>query len=142
MAQRIVIDANATLGLFLKLPYSAQIDYHMQAWQVADAQLFVPVLWEYECMTGVRRAVIQKLISPQRGEQIMAGLLALNLQRVTPTLDLHRSAFNWAARIGQAKVYDAHYVAVAESLSAEFWTADQRLANALHGLGVVWVQQI
>jgi predicted nucleic acid-binding protein len=66
-------------------------------------------------------------------------LMALEFQRIAPTLTLHQSALLWAERLGQSKVYDAQYVALAESLSAEFWTADQRLVNSLRSLGVAWV---
>lgn len=142
MARRIVIDASATLGLFLRLPYSPAVDRWMQAWRAEEAKLFVPTLWEYECLTGLRRAVTLKLISTQEAERMVEDLLRLEFRRTAPTLELHRSALYWAGRIGQSKVYDAQYLALAESLEAEFWTADQRLVRALQDLGVDWVHGI
>ncbi len=139
MAQRIIIDANATLALFLRLPYSEKVDRQMQAWQAQQARLAVPTLWEYECLTGLRRAVTLQLISEKDAGGMIEDLFALEFQRIAPTLELHRLAMQWAGRINQSKVYDAQYLALAESLSAEFWTADQRLANSLLGLGVNWV---
>jgi len=140
MAKPIVIDANVTLGLILRLPYSEKVDRWMQTWQTEEAHLVVPTLWEYECLSGLRRALALKIISPTDLERMAVDLLALEFQRVAPTLELHQSALTWAERLGQAKVYDAHYVALAESLSAELWTVDQRLFNSLKGLGVDWVQ--
>ncbi|MGE5222143.1 MAG: type II toxin-antitoxin system VapC family toxin [Omnitrophica WOR_2 bacterium] len=142
MAQRYVIDANATLGLFLRLPYSNKVDHWMQEWRKEDASLVVPILWEYECLTGLRRAVTLKLITSDEAEQMVEDLLALDIQRVVPTLELHLSALFWAERISQSKVYDAQYLALAENLSAEFWTADQRLFHTLRGMGVDWVHSI
>jgi predicted nucleic acid-binding protein len=142
MGQRYVIDANATLGLFLRLPYSEKIDQWMQAWQLEEAHLLVPTLWEYECLTGLRRAVTLKLISLQESKQMVTDLLAMEFQRVPPTLVLHQSALLWAEKIGQSKVYDAQYLALSESLSAEFWTADLRLFHTLQGLGVNWVHSL
>lgn len=142
MARQYVIDANATLGLFLRLPYSQEVDHWLQAWQAEEARLVVPTLWEYECLTGLRRAVALKLISTQEAERMASDLLALEFQRVAPTLELHQSALLWAERIGQTKVYDAHYLALAENLSAEFWTADRRLFHALQGLGVNWAHSV
>ena len=142
MAQRYVIDANATLGLFLRLPYSKTVDQWMQAWQVEEAGLVVPTLWEYECLTGLRRAATLKLISSKDAERMVEDLLALEFQRVAPTLELHQAALLWAERVGQSKAYDAQYLALAESLSAEFWTADRRLFHALQGLGVNWVHTV
>lgn len=55
---------------------------------------------------------------------------------------MHRAALLWAERIGQSKVFDAQYLALAESLSAKFRTADQRLFHSLQALGVNWVHAI
>ena len=49
---------------------------------------------------------------------------------------------HWAERIGQSKVYDSQYLALAESIAADFWTADQRLYHSLQGLGVTWVHSL
>lgn len=142
MAQQLVIDANASLSLFLKLPYSEQMDQRMQEWHAKEARIFAPALWEYECITGLRRATALKLIDAEETNRIAEGLLGLEFQRVAPTLELHLAALHWAERIGQSKVYDAQYLALAESLPAEFWTADQRLFHTLQGLGVSWVHLI
>jgi hypothetical protein len=50
VGKTIVIDANATLGMFLRLPYSDKVDRWMEAWQIEEAHLVVPILWEYECL--------------------------------------------------------------------------------------------
>ena len=140
MAQTLVIDANTILGLFLKLPYSEKVDRWMQVWQKEEAHLVVPILWEYECVSGLRRAVALKLITNQNAERMASDLLALEIQRILPDQALHLAALHWSERLGQSKIYDAHYVALAESLSAEFWTVDQRLYNSLRSLGVDWVR--
>jgi predicted nucleic acid-binding protein len=99
-------------------------------------------LWEYECLTGLRRALTLKLISSNDAERMVEGLLALEFHRVAPTLELHLSALLWAERIGQSKIYDAQYLALAENLSAKFWTADQGLFHTLQEAGVDWVYLI
>jgi predicted nucleic acid-binding protein len=50
-----------------------------------------------------------------------------------------RSAFDWATRLHQKAAYDGFYLAAAEQLGAEFWTADKALANNAGQLGVSWV---
>ena len=142
MGSKVVIDANVTLGLFLRLPFSNTMDQWMKAWQEEDAHLVVPFLWEYECVSGLRRAASLKLISTEEAEHMMEDLLALEFQRIPPSLELHKSALKWAERIGQAKVYDAHYLALAEILSAEFWTVDLRLFHSLQGQGIKWVHSL
>lgn len=142
MARRIVIDANVTLGLFLNLPYSRQADKKISEWHFEESKLYVPVLWEYECITGIRRALSINIISDEEAQQIVHGLFALEIQRIHPTRFLHLSALLWAERIGQSKAYDSHYLAGAESLSAEFWTSDQRLYNSVKALGIDWINLI
>ena len=136
MGKPIVIDANVALGLVLRLPYSEKVDRWMQDWQLEEAHLVVPTLWEYECLSGLRRAVAVRMISSNDAERIAADLLLLDFQRMPPNLALHQSALRWADRLGQSKAYDAQYVALAESLSAEFWTVDQHLSHSLQSLGV------
>jgi len=40
-----------------------------------------------------------------------------------------------------AAVYDAHYLALAERLGAEMWTADRRLCQAV-GAALPWVRLV
>jgi predicted nucleic acid-binding protein len=142
MAQRVVIDANVTLGLVLSLPYSLQVDRQMQIWRSDETRIIVPTLWEYECLTGLRRAAATRLISASNAWQIAKVLFSLGFERVPPNLELHESALQWADRLSQSKAYDAQYLALAESRLAEFWTADKRLFHTLQGLDVQWAHAI
>ncbi len=40
--------------------------------------------------------------------------------------DLHRRAMELAQELGQGAAYDSHYLALAEILDCEMWTADER----------------
>jgi predicted nucleic acid-binding protein len=141
MARRIVIDAKVTLGLFLKLPYSRQVDKKISEGYAEESKLFAPVFWDYESITGVRARSINIISNPEV-TRIVNGLLGLELQRIQPTQELHLSALLWADRIGHSKAYDSHYLAGAESFSAEFWTADQRLYKSVRALGTDWINLV
>ena len=67
----------------------------------------------------------------------MAQLTVLSLDK-----PLYHAALDWADKLRQSKAYDAAYLALAESLNAEFWTADQRLVNATRALNIDWVKWI
>ncbi len=43
--------------------------------------------------------------------------------------DLHRRALDLAQRFSLPATYDAHYLALAEHLGGEFWTADGKLSS-------------
>lgn len=51
---------------------------------------------------------------------------------------LHVEAVLMARRLGLAAAYDAHYLALAERLGAEFWTGDANLVRKLGG-ALPWV---
>ena len=56
------------------------------------------------------------------------------------TLELHRNSLEWANLIGQTVAYDSAYLALAEKLELEFWTADRTLAEGARASGAPWVK--
>ena len=48
-------------------------------------------------------------------------------------------ALRWATRLNQRPAYDAFYLAVAQRLDAELWTADRRLCHNARQAGADWV---
>lgn len=136
---KVVIDANISLALALPLPYSGGAVARMQAWQREQAELLVPTLWEYEVVTGLRRACFQGMIKPEESSTIFGEILNMNIEVVPPTFERHQRALLWAERFGQSKVYDTQYLALAELTGAEFWTADKRLAQRSSQYDLDWV---
>ncbi len=136
------MDANLTLGLFLSLPYSSYAERVFYNWWESRKELYVPLLWEYECVSGLRRAVVVGQLTPAEAQEILLDILKLKPQTVAPTSELHQLALVWAERLRQNKAYDAHYVALAENLGAELWSADRRLVDNLNSLGVVWAHWV
>ena len=137
-----VIDANLALALFLRLQYTEQAYRLMDHLRKRQSALSAPVLWEYECLSGFHRAVRLGVLRPQEAVEYMNDLLALDIERVVPSVESHQSALRWAERLGQSKAYDAQYVALAEHLGAELWSADQRLINALKEQGITWAHWV
>jgi predicted nucleic acid-binding protein len=45
---------------------------------------------------------------------------------------LSERALELAVRFSRPAAYNAHYLALAEYLQCPFWTADERLCNAIH----------
>ena len=58
---------------------------------------------------------------------------------IQPDNTLVELAYDWTRRLDRIAAYDSFYLALTESLSAEFWTADQRLVNAVD---LPWVHYI
>ena len=49
---------------------------------------------------------------------------------IPPDALLAQAAFEWTLRLNRAAAYDRFYLALAETLGCELWTADTRLRNA------------
>jgi len=77
-----------------------------------------------------------------QGRAALEDIFALQVQILPITEAIGRSAFDWAERLNQARAYDALYLALAESLPAELWTADRRLVDRARQIGVTWVRWI
>jgi predicted nucleic acid-binding protein len=138
----LVIDANLVAALVLPLPYSEQTVYKITAWKQSGTDLRAPLLLEYEVAAILRKAVVTGWLTTDVATEAMRKILNLNVQCVVPTPELHEQALRWAERLGHSKTYDAHYLALAEQLGSEFWTADQRLVNGAQQSGATWVYWI
>lgn len=74
---------------------------------------------------------IAELLSPELAIELIS------------TLPLYRRAFQMASATRQSAIYDSLYLALAESLGGELWTADRnfhRAASAEFG-NVRWLRQ-
>ena len=114
----------------------------MEGWRRDSARLCAPLLWEYELATAVCKAVALGMFDQQQATAAMESLLGLQVERVSPDLAMHTAALFWADKLGQVVAYDAQYLALAERLGADFWTADRRLSRRAGEAGANWVHCI
>jgi predicted nucleic acid-binding protein len=92
----------------------------------AAGDLAAPDLVDVETMAVLRKRWIAGSISDARFAAAVEDLAALEVDRY-PALQFLRRAFELRANV---TAYDAVYVALAEVLGCELWTADRRLASA------------
>jgi predicted nucleic acid-binding protein len=137
-----VIDSNLIAAVVLPLPYSDQATRKIIAWKRAGTELLAPVLLEYEIAAILRKAVVARWLTTDLAVEAVGKVLALNVQCLAPTADLHERALRWADRLGHSKAYDAQYLALAEQEGIELWTADRRLANGAQRAGAHWAHWI
>ncbi len=138
----VVIDANLAVALAIALPYSERAVTLMADWARERVCVYAPLLWEYEVVSALRKAVALGLLPVDEAPYTLERLWALGVQPVPPGPDLHRQALAWAERLGQTVAYDAQYLALAEGLGAVLWTADRRLSRRAADLGISWVRYI
>jgi predicted nucleic acid-binding protein len=142
MAQQIVIDANLCVALVIPLPYSEAAAKQWLFWETNRVQIYAPLLWEYEIVSALRKAIALRLISKKEVEKAFQRIWVLGVEHITPDPDLHRSALLWAERANQTVAYDSQYLALAEALQADFWTADRRLFDSLKNKKLAWLRWI
>jgi predicted nucleic acid-binding protein len=132
----LVLDACFTLRLLLPGPAQELYLDKVNSWQQENLILCAPALWLYEITSALNKAVYLQELTEREGREALGLALKLGVQLVPPDAELAGLAFDWTLRMNQAAAYDSFYLALAEGLECELWTADQRLANAA---AVPWV---
>jgi predicted nucleic acid-binding protein len=132
MTISLVVDASFTLKLILPNPQQAHCQSLMREWEQDGHSLYAPTLWLYEITSGFSKAVYFDLLTEAEGHKALRLAQQLNVQLIHPDDNQVRLAYEWTRRLRRAAAYDSFYLALAESLSADFWTADRRLTNAVN----------
>ena len=142
--QTLVVDASIAVWAILPMVQGRGIDAaeHFVRWANGNARLVAPSWWAAECTAAIRRALASRMISDQAARRAVSDVFALGVDMLAVDQALCESALNWAARIGQSKAYDAFYLAVADQIGTELWTADKRLAASAGAIGLDWVRWV
>jgi predicted nucleic acid-binding protein len=126
----ICVDASLTLKLVLAEPDSPAARSLWADWEERDMAVVSPSLWAYEVTSVIRNKVHRGKITSHEGERAFAIIHKLGVRLIVPP-DLHERAWEMAKELNRPAAYDAHYLALAQTLDCEFWTADGRLYNAV-----------
>ena len=99
--------------------------------------LCAPGLWWFEVTSVIHQYRFANLITEAIAFQALELLTTgLGVQQVDVSI---RAAFDWATRLHQKAAYDGFYLAAAEQLGAELWTADRALVNNAQQIEASWV---
>jgi predicted nucleic acid-binding protein len=135
----ICVDANLVTRLVVT-PDNQPVQQLWRQWQLDNRPLAAPTLLRYEVTNALYRYQKQGLLSEESVRIGLKAVLTLPIQ-LHGEADLHTRALALAERFALPAAYDAHYLAVAEQLDAELWTADRRLAQAV-GSVLSWVHLV
>ncbi len=126
----VCLDASFLLRLLLDDDQVSQADMLWEAWHREERRLVAPTLLYYEVANALRRYVVRGSLSSAEAQTLLDLALRLDIELVGDG-GLHRRALRLADAFSLPAAYDAHYLALAERLGAEFWTADARLTQAV-----------
>ena len=134
-----VVDANLAVNTALNLSESLERFWeHVNKEQITPC---APRLWMSETTSAVRAYLATKQINNEEAELALLTIHALRVEIVDEDKPLCMRALELAGILGQTKAYDAFYLAVAEKMEGEFWTADKRLRNrCVNDLKLNWVR--
>ena len=135
----LCVDANLVIRLVAD-PADESIQRLWEGWDADRRQLAAPTLLYYEVANALYRYQTLGFIEPASVRLAFEAALALPL-RLYGEADLHWRSLELAECLSLPAAYGAHYLALAEFLGGEFWTADRRLARAVQA-ALPWVHLV
>ena len=135
----ICVDANLVLRLVAD-PADEPIQHLWVHWDSEGRRLAAPTLLYYEVANALYRYQHLGYLSASAVQLSFRAALALPLE-LHGEPDLHWRALSLADEFSLPAAYDAHYLALAELLEGEFWTADGRLARTVQS-SLPWVHLV
>ena len=126
----VCVDSNLVLKLVM-----AEEDSHIAEalWGHFGRQrteVIAPVLLRYEATSVLRNAVSVGRLSTEESRRGLDIILGLGIV-ADSSPELHSQAWELATQLGLPNAYDAHYLALSQSLGFQFWTADARLHRSV-----------
>lgn len=136
----VCVDANFIVYLVSSDPPETRFRELWSQWQETEYQIVAPTLIYYEVSNALHRLTVAQQLLPERASQFLEDALNLNIV-LYGDAQLHQRALTLARQLSLPATYDAHYLALAERLEAEFWTADRRLVNLVQA-ALPWVHLV
>lgn len=135
-----VIDASIALKAILPNPLQGHCRALVQTF--AEVRPAAPSLWAYETTSAISKAVHFEQITESEGRRALEQVDALGVQLFIPDFEQNRSALDWTLELRRGSAYDSFYLALAQALDCNFWTADKKLFNALKDTQLNWLHWI
>jgi predicted nucleic acid-binding protein len=128
------MDASLAIDVLLGEPArQARAIRFLSVCMARGVALIVPPTFPSEADTAVRRNVKRSQLTPAQMAATFAALDKLPLDIALDATELNivrQRARQIAEELALMPVYDATYAALAEARGCDFWTADEKFANA------------
>ena len=129
MTAAVVVDASIAIKWLVEEDHSREADQLLTTWDRDNTRVIGPHLLPTEIANGLYQRVRRGHISLATAVQLEAAFLEKDIALVQ-SAHIHLRAMRIASELSQNAAYDAHYLALAESLDCDLWTADQRFFQA------------
>lgn len=111
-----------------------------QTWHKDKRQMIAPSLLHYEVLNALFRYHRAQQMSLDAAKNSFGAALALPI-RLYQSEEVHRAALDLASQFSLKASYDAHYLALAKQMNADFWTGDGQLVKAVQNV-LPWVHHL
>ena len=129
MANVVVVDTSLAFKWLLEEEDSGKAVALVRHWNQEGAQIAAPHLLLAEVSNALHRAVTDRDLSVLEAGYLLEQLVTRGLE-FHHAISFYPRALALASELGQGAVYDSVYLALAESLDCELWTADARFHRA------------
>ena len=130
MSEFVVVDASLAFKWLVEEENSDKATALTRRWSDQGKQMAAPPLLPFEVANALHRRVLRGELTVRVAAGLIRELMSLGIA-IPATPDLHSRALEYASHLKQGAAYDAHYLALAESLGCEVWTADRRFHRAV-----------
>ena len=127
-----VVDASLALKWFVDEEDSDKARALSRGWSASGVGIIAPYLMLAEIANALHRKVVDGQLTLESAAEILEDLDTSEIEFYNAP-SIHAGAARIAGRIGQGAVYDSVYLALAERLDCELWTADRRFYRAAGG---------
>ena len=125
----VVVDASLAVKWLVNEVHSDTAYTLARSWARHGTQPVAPYLMPVEVTNALHRRVVRKEITVEEAMRLLDALLASGIELREPP-GIHTAALELAEQLRQDAAYDAHYLALAEMIDCELWTADERFYRA------------
>lgn len=125
-SSEVCVDSSVLVKLAVFEEHSDRVAEIWDGWAAAGTRILAPALVWYELTSTVRKRHQRGSLLDEEASAALDLLLSLPLVDVTGE-ELHRTAYVFAAQLGELVTYDSYYLAVAALSSCVLWTADRRM---------------
>ena len=140
MSAAVVLDASVAVKLVLDEEHRERAQALYQHTIRAGRPVLAPPLVRAEAINAVYQHLRRGDLTPDEARTAVERFLAYPITLSAPD-GLYATALDIALTYEVPSIYDATYVAVAQLLDGELWTADKRLLNSLGGR-LPWVRAV
>ena len=137
----IVMDASFAIKWVLEEEYSTQAISKLAEWQNQHIDVYAPTWFLFEITNAFYQRIRRNELTLAEGRRLIDTIRDVGVELLDYEQGIHIRALELARQFNLNAAYDAHYLALAESLDCELWTADERLWNSVRA-ALGWVRWI